>query len=392
MNPPAGRGKLLVALAKWSVAVASLAYLFRSGKLSLRGLSLSPDHLSSYGLAAACLLAVIGIVSVRHWLLLRGLGISLRLVEVLRLSLVGAFFNTFLLGGVGGDVVKVAYLGRGGRGFVRPTASVTVDRAFGLTALLLLGCGALLLGSRAADPRLQDLRLSSFGVLGAVALSALTGAIALARGRASALAVWAVMVGVAAARLARAGEGKVGWAMLACAGFASLACLIVLPSLQPGRTLERAAQRAPFARPVLSFVQAIIAFRGHSPTLAAALALSLAAQGGSLLTLYLLATTVSPASFLDVLFAGPAALVANMLPVPGGGLGVGELAFENTLGLCQTVEGARVAGGAQAFLLFRLFLIAAGLLGLPVYLRGRLELTQAQTELAQLSEGSPPCG
>ncbi len=344
--------------------------------------------LPSYGLAFLCILAVIGLVSIRHWLLLRALGLSLRLREVLKLGLIGAFFNTFLLGGVGGDVVKVAYLAHGTHELSRPAASVMMDRALSLLALFLLGCGAFLLdrsGAGSADG-VRELRLVTFGVLGTISLSVLASGIALARGRAAGVLAWLVSLSASVCIVAQGGVFSRPDALaLGVAALVSLGSVAVVPSCQPGRTLEGFVRRqVPLGGQIMGLVQAVLAYQGALGTLALALALSLVVQAGTLSTLYFLTRTVSPATLVDVLFAAPAALLANQLPVPGGGLGVGEVAFETTLRLCRTSAGDPVTGGAEAFVLFRLFLIAAGLLGLPIYLRGRVELEQARGEYRRL--------
>jgi uncharacterized protein (TIRG00374 family) len=94
-------------------------------------------------LALACLCfgasAMFG--AVRWWFLLRVQSIVLPLRVVAILTLIGQFFNSFMFGAVGGDVVKALYLYRYAPGRkTHATLSVLIDRALGLFILL---CGSL---------------------------------------------------------------------------------------------------------------------------------------------------------------------------------------------------------------------------------------------------------
>ena len=65
------------------------------------------------------------------------------------LYMIGAFFNIFLPGLVGGDVVKVYYLYRETRKGAQALASVFMDRYLGYTGLMMLGTLAYPFGFRA---------------------------------------------------------------------------------------------------------------------------------------------------------------------------------------------------------------------------------------------------
>lgn len=131
-------------------------------------------------LGVACLLfgaaAMFG--AVRWWFLLRVQSIALPLRVVAILTLIGQFFNSFMFGAVGGDVVKALYLYRYAPGRkTHATLSVLIDRALGLFILLF---GSLLVlpwelrslhGSEAANAALGAL-IVVFGLMvaGSVAL------------------------------------------------------------------------------------------------------------------------------------------------------------------------------------------------------------------------------
>ncbi len=95
-------------------------------------------------LGAACLLFLLGIViRVFRWrALLRGLGVKPPFVLLLKLYLVGNFFNTVLPSGFGGDVVRVVELAQQNRQSAA-VGTVIVDRLTGLFSLMALGLAVL---------------------------------------------------------------------------------------------------------------------------------------------------------------------------------------------------------------------------------------------------------
>ena len=87
------------------------------------------------GFAVAGLGNLLGVV--RWAVFLKVLRISLPVWEIVRLSFVGLFFNSFLVGAVGGDAVKVVWLAARGHNKTSALLSVLMDRMSGLGALVL---------------------------------------------------------------------------------------------------------------------------------------------------------------------------------------------------------------------------------------------------------------
>ncbi len=78
--------------------------------------------------------------TIRWHQLLKVLGIVIPISRAFVLNMVGSFYNTFMLGSTGGDVLKAYYAAK--QAPTRRTAavmSVIVDRAIGLLALVILG-------------------------------------------------------------------------------------------------------------------------------------------------------------------------------------------------------------------------------------------------------------
>ncbi len=135
-------------------------------------------------LAIAVLLhgGVLLLASARWFLLLRAQQVPIRWPGVLRLSLIGFFFNLAVPGAVGGDLAKVGYLARQRSGRATEAVfSIVVDRLIGIFGLFLVAAVCTLISLpklMALGPEFEFIRLATFivglgsvaGVLGLVAL------------------------------------------------------------------------------------------------------------------------------------------------------------------------------------------------------------------------------
>lgn len=139
----------------------------------------------------------------------------------------------------------------------------------------------------------------------------------------------------------------------------------------------------------MELIRAVLMYKNHPGILVTAFALSLVVQLGGIFAVYGVARAlrleVAP-ELQHIFFATPPTLVANSLPVPGGGLGVGEGAFDMILSLCRTTDGVAVVGGAGIFLVFRFIGVICGLLGFPFYLMGKKEIMAAEESYLQTLE------
>jgi uncharacterized membrane protein YbhN (UPF0104 family) len=82
---------------------------------------------------------------VRWYILVRAVELPFRVIDAFRLGFIGLFFNNFMPGSVGGDVIKAAVLAREQDRRTVAVATVLMDRAIALWALIwfvaLLGAG-----------------------------------------------------------------------------------------------------------------------------------------------------------------------------------------------------------------------------------------------------------
>jgi uncharacterized membrane protein YbhN (UPF0104 family) len=127
-------------------------------------------------LGSACLLFLLGIViRVFRWrALLHGLGVTPPLRLLLKLYLVGNFFNTVLPSGFGGDVVRVVELAQQSHRSAA-VGTVIVDRLTGILSLMALGLVVL--------PLTQGLAPWLVWMFVAIAVGGLLGGALLLEGR-----------------------------------------------------------------------------------------------------------------------------------------------------------------------------------------------------------------
>ncbi len=401
-----------VMLLKCAVVVLAFVFLIGSGKLKYSDLQSAFSTPDCIAIGIALTLFPMLVSFLRYHYLLKALGIDLGVPEIMRLGFIGCFFNTFMPGGMGGDVVKVAYIMRDTGKRAPVIASAAVDRVLGMIGMLLLGGGVMLWSLQGIlntpSPDLHKLVVLVLSVLGICLYGGITSVVSLFWKRKWGLVSWIVL---AAVTVWAAGLLTGGWQefhpvqkpgemvpaglllrsrmTLTLAGglLAGVLCILVVPSLQPGRSLARfVALRIPFGRKLMSFVHSLLAYRDSPGIFLYATVLSLLTHGTNMLALYYFAKAAQldhQPTVQDIFFAAPVAFIINSLPMPGGGLGVGEAAFDSLLALCRTPAGAVITGGAAVFLVWRFWYIALGLIGLPFYLKGKKKIQEAENDYRQ---------
>ena len=110
--------------------------------------------------------------AIRWFVVLRGVGVTVTYGEALRLYLVGLFFSNLMPTAIGGDAVKIFYLGRRA-GYVEAGASIFVDRFLGLLCLTILGASlAWIIGGSAPVLILNRNLLTAFAAVFVVLVGA----------------------------------------------------------------------------------------------------------------------------------------------------------------------------------------------------------------------------
>lgn len=131
--------RLLPNLARMAVSLLALWFLFRqvggSGVID----TLRRADLSQLVLAWGLFLAGIVVRAFRWRALLQGLGLRPPFWLLLKLYVIGGFFNAFLPSGFGGDVVRVLELGKEAEDSSAALGTVFVDRLTGILSSMVLG-------------------------------------------------------------------------------------------------------------------------------------------------------------------------------------------------------------------------------------------------------------
>lgn len=286
---------------------------------------------------------------VRWYLLVRAQDLPFTLLAAVRLGAVGYFFNTFLPGSVGGDLVKALAIARSQSRRTVAVATVLIDRAIGLWALIWL---VALLGGwfwLTDDPVLRQ-----HAGLRAVVRSA-----------------W----GFVAATV-------VVWALL---GF--------LPEWRAQRFARRLTRLPKIGHNLAEFWRAIWMYRTRPRAVVLALLLSLVSQSGNVLTFHFAAQTftfpadedVLPSLGEHALIVPPGMAIEALFPAPGG-VGGGEFGY----GKLYTLIGRPEALGVLASLARRMLQWIVGLIGYVVYLRLKPSLGRHSHESATDGEAATP--
>lgn len=310
-----------------ALAVGSLALLYYLGQLRFEALLSLYDRPISLLLSGLLLFATIPLGAYRWHLLLRCQGFQVAFRKTLAVVLVGQFFNTFLPGAFGGDIVRAGYIYHGARRQAgNLLLSILVDRLSGLAGLIAIGMAAQF-GLPSVDLRITAaiLVFVSVMLLGAYFLPA----------------------------------------------FGRLAAMIVrrLSSRLSDRVLQLSAQIGVATR----------IYMGRADILIVAVAISIFQFALVLLGFVVIASaldfvTATPAT---ILYAGVVGLIASSIPLTPGGIGVGEAVFANAVILIDPLTSGPYA---TIFFTSRALTLLLSLLGGFVFLVYRSEVIEYTVE------------
>lgn len=144
------RSNRIKTLAKISLVAGLLYFLAQKGFISIEATGRAFTR-TEYIIPAFMIMAFNTLLAVARWhVLLRAQDIRLAWPRTLQLAFVGNFFNIALPGAVSGDVVKAVYVAREIQGQrARALSSILFDRVAGVSALVLVSAGALILSLQA---------------------------------------------------------------------------------------------------------------------------------------------------------------------------------------------------------------------------------------------------
>jgi uncharacterized protein (TIRG00374 family) len=259
------------------------------------------------GLAVLAFGPALFLMAVRLQLLLVANGIHIPFFTLTRLHYLGFFFNSFLPGGAGGDIIKAVYLMRHSAEKETAATMIFIDRIIGLVGLLLLAGTVVLFASE---------RIEGVGFE--------IGAMSLALG--------------------------VGSVVFFSAWFRKLI------------RYDAIISRLPRAAILKKVDAALLSLRDRKGTVAAALALTVVLQLMEVFGVYLAgrALGLQRATFTHYVVFVPIGFLANSLPISFGGVGLMEGAL---LKLFRDAGVATATQGLMLGVLARIIVLVWSLLG-----------------------------
>jgi uncharacterized membrane protein YbhN (UPF0104 family) len=298
-----------------SITAAAVAYVF--GRLV--DWSAAGAILARADPAGAAWLLLLGVpvlsAGLRWWWILRAMGIRATAASTTGLAWATMFFNLFLLGGSGGDVVRAWLVAREARAKGAVVASVVLDRMIGFGTMLLLGLTAGAVQWHRAE----------------------------LRGAAAALAV---LAGAAAAA----------------------AVLYFSPWVRQWQALRGFLGRLPGAAWVREADRAVRAVGVRGGVWAGTVGLSAIGQVAHMMALTGLAAALGVGAGAGEIFAvAPVVFAVNAMPISIGGLGVGEAAAAALL----APAGVSGTGAITLVLAYRAGVLLWALPGAMIFALGR---------------------
>ena len=277
-------------------------------------------------LAAVILSAGLAVTLVRWYVLVRAQGLPFTLRDAFRLGLAGFFFNSFLPGSVGGDLVKATGLALAQKRRTVAVATVIMDRIIALWGLIwfvaLLGSAFWALGLLDSPASAVSRRI----VLAAAVIVALS------------VAVWLL--------------------------------LGLLPEWRAERFAGRLARLPKVGASAAEFWRAVWMYRCRQRSVAVALALSWVGQVGFVFVFYCSVRTLwDPAAgsiptVAEHFLLVPIGLVIQAAPLFPGGAGIGEAGFGGLYAWFGCAAAIAVLGSLMQRVLFWVI----GLGGYLIYL------------------------
>lgn len=325
---------------KVALALGIIYWLLTSGKLdfSLIGQSFS----KGYGwLACLIFLAIQDMISSLRWRWLLKVNSDKKFpfLDMIRVTWIGLFFNSFLPGAVTGDFIKLLYVRDLDREMSKTflVTSVLMDRILGLMGLLvILGTSSLIFYSEitALSPQMQ--RLVHFNLL--LFFGAITFIIFLF--------------------IPRRLQEKV------------LNLVEIIPILGPK---------------IHKTLMSVWMIGEDKMVLFKCIALSILLQGMNFISFYLISSPFygSEIPFKYIITFIPIGFMAVAVPISPAGLGVGHYIFEQLFGFVG------VAGGANFFNLYFVALVFVNSFGFLPYIFGGKKHTLKEAESFEAQQSSP---
>ena len=141
MSQTHSASSIILKVLRLAIGVGLIVYLIQQLDLSewQRAVPQRTDTLSFFFIGLLAALTAVSLSAIRWNYLLNALGYRQRTTRTIQITFIGQFFNNFLLGACGGDIVRAYYITKEAPRGSRAEALTTVllDRSLGLFAIVL---------------------------------------------------------------------------------------------------------------------------------------------------------------------------------------------------------------------------------------------------------------
>lgn len=310
-------GKIISIVFRTALAVGLIAYLIYSDAIDW---GFVPGLVKAWQftlLAVVVFIILHLIMALRLQILIHAHGLVLPYMASVKLTFIGLFFNTYLPGATGGDLIKIYYASKGNPGKRAEIITILIfDRIIGMFSLFTL---PMLLA-----PFFMDTISSNLVLKGLLTITS------------------GVSLGL-------------------------IVCVIIGMKLdvEHGKLFVWIYTKLPKGELIKRVLLTIHSYRHDIPAVIKAVLLSVMVTGAALVGMLVLSEAATPDGF-DARMAMliPMGFIATAMPVTPGGIGVGEAALDSLFKLFD------LHGGAELLLGWRLLMVLIGMLGLYYYLKG----------------------
>ncbi len=337
-KPRLKKKRLLLATCKVLLAVAILGYLIAriQSHSGFDRLLYEPKHWPSLLLAQGLILVGFSLSFVRWFLLVRGLGLEFHLQDAFRLGSLGYMLNQVSPGSVGGDLLKAVFIAKEQPGRrTEAVATVLIDRAIGLYAIIVVASVALAIAGQSAE--LSETLKTMQKV------------------------VWAV-----------AAVGTTGFAL-------------AMTPLATGPSIRGLADRIPgVGHTMIRLLDALEVYRSRRQFLVAAFGIALLTHCLVVFAFWIISRglPVYEPSFFENASIVPLGLVVSTIPVTPGGLGTLEAGFE----FLYATLGAAQGDGTIIALTYRAMTYCLATIGAFYYFSARKNVDRMLHDAETLAE------
>ena len=323
--------KLLTQSLKILFSAGIIYWLISSGKLNFSALKnlLSPG-IASISLALVCL--NLFFASERWRILIKSQNIKTSSWPIMKLSLIGNFFNYAMPGGVGGDVIKAYYFTKQNTGTkIVAITSVLMDRVLGLYSMIILALVVMFYDMNHIM-HIQSL-LTLFWIIAGLFVS-----------------------------------------------FSAALALVFSQYLYRQQILSTIIKQLPMAEKFLKLYESMHLYGNHGGRIMSVILFSLMSQTCAIIFLYVagFATGYSDIPVTTYFLVAPLGFMATAIPISPAGVGVGQAAFYFLFNL-YTGKTSDIGPTAITALQVGTFLVS--LLGAVFYMRFKEQSDLSKAEV-----------